>query len=133
MDKRVEPYTKRYKDGKHKKTLDIINDCYCCSVAQLCPTLWPRGLQHARFACPSLSPRACSNSCPLSRWYHPIISSSVAPFSSCPQPLVIRNMQIKTTTSYHYMCTGIVNIKLKKWSHQLLKRKQVAGILTHHW
>ena len=47
--------------------------------------LWPHGLQHARLACPSLSPRVCSNSCPLSWWCHPTISSSVAPFSSCPQ------------------------------------------------
>ena len=43
------------------------------------------GLQHARLPCPSLSPRLCSNSCPLSRWCHPTISSSVIPFSSCPQ------------------------------------------------
>ena len=42
------------------------------------------GLQHARLPCPSLSPRVCSNSCPLSWWCHPAISSSVAPFSSCP-------------------------------------------------
>ena len=35
--------------------------------------------------CPSPTPRACSNSCPLCRWCHPTISSSVAPFSSCPQ------------------------------------------------
>ena len=37
--------------------------------------------------CPSPSPGACSNSCPSSRWYHPAISSSVVPFSFCPQPL----------------------------------------------
>ena len=43
------------------------------------------GLQHARFPCPSATPRACSNSCPLSRWCHPTISSSVIPFSSCLQ------------------------------------------------
>ena len=47
-------------------------------------SLWPHGLQHARLSCPSLSPRICSNSCPLSWWCHPIISSSVIPFSSCP-------------------------------------------------
>ena len=39
-----------------------------------------RGMQHARLPCPSLSPRACSNSCPLSRWCHPTISSSLALF-----------------------------------------------------
>ena len=42
-------------------------------------SLWPHELQHARLPCPSLSPRACSNSCPFSQWYHPTISSSVVP------------------------------------------------------
>ena len=51
------------------------------SVAPSCPTLCdPHGLQHTRLPCPSPSPRACSNSCPLSRWCHPTISSSVIPF-----------------------------------------------------
>ena len=53
------------------------------SVVSNC--LWPHGLQHARLPCPSLSPRVCSDSHLLSRWYHPTISSSVVPFSSCPQ------------------------------------------------
>ena len=48
-------------------------------------SLWPQGLQHARPLCPSPSPGVCSNSCPLSRWCHPTISSSVIPFSSCLQ------------------------------------------------
>ena len=43
------------------------------------------GLQDTRLLCPSLSPGVCSNSCPLSRWCHPTISSSVAPFSPCIQ------------------------------------------------
>ena len=47
--------------------------------------LWPHGLQHTRFPGASPSPRACSNSCPLSWWCHPTISSSVVPFSSCLQ------------------------------------------------
>ena len=42
-------------------------------------------MQHAGLPCPSPSPRVCSNSCPLSRWCHPTISSSAAAFSSCPQ------------------------------------------------
>ena len=45
-------------------------------------SLQPHGLQHARLPCPSLTPEACANSCPLSRWCHPTISSSVIPFSS---------------------------------------------------
>ena len=58
--------------------------CYCSSVAQSCPTLQPHWLQHTRLPCLSLSPRGCSNSCPLNRWCHPTISSSVTLFS-CPQ------------------------------------------------
>ena len=45
-------------------------------------SLWPHGLQHARLHCPSLTPRAYSNSCPLSQWCHSNISSSVVAFSS---------------------------------------------------
>ena len=44
-------------------------------------SLLPHGLQHARFPCPSLSPRVSSHSCLLSQWCHPTISSSVIPFS----------------------------------------------------
>ena len=48
-------------------------------------SLWPHGLQHTKFPCPLPTLRAYSNSCPLSWWCHPTISSSVFPFSSCPQ------------------------------------------------
>ena len=44
-------------------------------------SLWPHGLEHARLPCPSLTSRACSNSCPLSWWCYPTVSSSVIPFS----------------------------------------------------
>ena len=57
-------------------------------VIQLLSCIWlfaTPGLQHARLPCPSPSPRACTNSCPLSQWCHPIISSSVVPFLSCFQ------------------------------------------------
>ena len=47
--------------------------------------LQAHGLQHASLPCPLPTPRACLNSCPLSRWCHPTISSSVVPFSSCLQ------------------------------------------------
>ena len=46
--------------------------CFCCSFAQL---------QNTRLPCPSLSPRVCSNSCPLNQWCHSTISSSLIPFS----------------------------------------------------
>ena len=45
-------------------------------------SLWSHGLHHIRLSYPSPTPRACSNSCLLSWWYHPTISSSVVPFSS---------------------------------------------------
>ena len=67
----------------------ILQEEFCPSVQFSCSvmsdSLWPHGLQHARLPCPSPTPGACSNSCSLSRWCHPTISSSVVPFSSCPQ------------------------------------------------
>ena len=48
-------------------------------------SLQPHELEHTRLSCPSPTSGACSNSCPLSRWCHPTISSSVIPFSSCLQ------------------------------------------------
>ena len=48
-------------------------------------SLWPHGLQHSRPPCLSPTPRASWNPCPLSRWCHPTISSSVIPFSSLLQ------------------------------------------------
>ena len=53
---------------------------FSCSVVS--DSLWPHRLQHARPPCPSPTPGVYSNSCPLSRWCHPNISSSVVPFSS---------------------------------------------------
>ena len=57
------------------------------SVTQSCPTLFDHELQHNRPPCPSPTPGIHSNSCPSSRWCHPVISFSVVPFSSCPQSL----------------------------------------------
>ena len=68
-------------------------DCYIIpssvqfiSVTQSCSILCnPHGLQHARPPCLSPTPRAYLNSCALSQWCHPTISSSISPFSSCLQ------------------------------------------------
>ena len=64
-----------------------------CSIFLICQfghsvlsdSLWPHGLQHSRVPCPSPTPWTCSNSCLLSQWCHPTISSSVIPFSFCLQ------------------------------------------------
>ena len=61
--------------------------CCCCSITVLSDSLQHHGLQHAWLPCPSPTPRAYSNSCPLSQWCYPAISSSFVPFFSCPQPL----------------------------------------------
>ena len=56
---------------------------FSCSVVS--NSFWPYGLQHARPPCLSPTPGVYPNSCPLSQWCHPTISSSVVPFSSCLQ------------------------------------------------
>ena len=58
---------------------------FSCSVVS--DSLWPHELQHTRPPCPSPTPGVYPNSCWSSRWCHPAISSSVVPFSSCPQAL----------------------------------------------
>ena len=84
-----------HKNDQHFSILANMNGCsfftsyqfssvqFSCSVVS--NSLWPHGLQHARLPCPSPTPRVYPNSCPLSRWCHPTISSSVIPFSSCLQ------------------------------------------------
>ena len=58
---------------------------FSCSLVS--DSLWPHESQHTRPACPSPTPRVHSDPCPSSQWCHPAISSSVVPFSSCPQSL----------------------------------------------
>ena len=69
--------------------LIIIVICCCCSLLFNCQgmsdSLWPRGLQHARYPCPSPSIRICPSSCPLTWCCHPIVSSSDTLFSFCLQ------------------------------------------------
>ena len=66
-----------------KCSLNSFSVRFSCSVVS--NSLWSHGLQHARPPCPSPTPGVYRNSCPLSWWCHPTISSSVVPFSSCPQ------------------------------------------------
>ena len=74
----------------HTHIYNIVSYCVLCfssvqfSCSVMSNSLQPHELQHARPPCPSPSSGVYSNSCPLRRWCHPIISSSVVPFS-CPQ------------------------------------------------
>ena len=72
----------------------VMLSCGRCSMSSVqfshsvvSDSLRPHEWQHVRPPCPSATPRDYSNSCPSSRWCHPDISSSVVPFSSCPQSL----------------------------------------------
>ena len=64
--------------------VETVHSLLSFSYSVMFYSLQPCGLQHTRLSCPSLSPEVCSNSCPLSQWCHPTISSSITPFSSCP-------------------------------------------------
>ena len=75
-------------------------------------SLWPHGLQHAKPPCPSPTPRACSNSCSLSRWCHPTILSSVVPFSSCLQSVILER---------------IIDTSLFSKRHKAIKRLQILS------
>ena len=65
--------------------IELKNKTREVSMNQMRRALISHGLKHSRLSCPSPSPGVCSNSCPFSWWCHPIISSSVVPFSSCLQ------------------------------------------------
>ena len=108
------PYVENKKDTirkkerkKKKKTSELINECsqvanyssvqFSCSVVS--DSLWPRGLKDARLPSPSPAPGASSNSCPLSQWFHPTISSFVIPFFSCLEnPINSMKRQITKST-----------------------------------
>ena len=81
-------------------------------------SLQPHESQHTRPPCPLPTPRVYSNSCPSSRWCHPAISSSVVPFSSCPQSLPVSGSfpmsQLFTWTTLHYMWKSMREVNLKR-------------------
>ena len=75
----AQAYLMKWNEWKHKQAL------LSFSRSVVSASLWPHGLQHTSLPCPSPSSGACSNSCPLSQWCSPTISSSIIPFSSCLQ------------------------------------------------
>ena len=88
---------------------------HCHSVAKPCPTLRPHRLQHTKLPCPSLCPRVCLDSCPLSWWCRPTISSSVAPFSSCPQSPNIRVLSNVSARQSIRVSTSPSVLPMKGW------------------
>ena len=106
-------------------------------------SLQPHGLQDTRSPCLSLSPRVCSNSCPLNWWCYPILSSSVTPFSSCPPSfpvfskelaLCIRwskywsfNFSISPSNEY----SGLISLKID-WFDLFAGQGTLKSLLQHH-
>ena len=79
---------------------------FSCSV--MSDSLWCHEPQHARPPCPSPTPGVYPNSCLLGRWYHPTISSSVVPFSSCPQSFpASRSFQVSQLFASGGQRTGV--------------------------
>ena len=80
--------------------------------------------QHARPPCPSPTPRVHPNSCPLSQWCHPAISSSVIPFSSCPQiPPSIRVFSNESTFRMRWP-------KYWSFSFSVIPSKEIPGLIS---
>ena len=78
------------------------------SLTVMSDFLRPHELQHACPPCPSPTPRVHSNSCPSSWWCHPAISSSVIPFSSCPQSLpMLESFPINQLFTWGSQSTGV--------------------------
>ena len=94
-------------------------------------SLQPHELQHARPPCPSPTPGVHSNSCPSSQWCHPAISSSVIPFSSCPQSLpASESFPIKSSLISCLCCTARSSVKLSSCRSSLKWRYCTAVLYT---
>ena len=102
-------------------------------------SLQPHGLQHARPPCPSPTPKVYSNSCPLSQWCHPTISSSVVPFSSrlqsfpasflCIRWLKYWNFSFSFSPSNEY--SGLISFRMD-WLDPLEVQGTLKSLLQHH-
>ena len=101
----------------HTLSLASLLVMFSCSV--MSDSLWLHGLQLTRLPCLSLSPRVCSDSCPLSRWCHSTISSSVVPFSShlqsFPESVFSKESVLIRWPKYWSFSLQQMLITLKNW------------------
>ena len=94
------------------------------SVTRSCPNLWPHEPQHTRPPYSSPPPGVYSNSCPSSQWCHPSISSSVVPFSSCPQSL---------PASESFSNESTLHMRWPKYwsfSFSIIPSKEIPGLIS---
>ena len=106
--------------------------------SQLCPTLRPHESQQARPPCPSPTPGASSNSCPLSWWCHPTISFSIVPLS-CPQSLpASKSFPMSQLFSWGGQNIGVSALasvlpkNTQDWSDLLALQGTLKSLLQHH-
>ena len=85
-------------------------------------SLWPHGPQHCKLSRPSLSPGVCSDSCPLSWWCHPTISSSAALFSFCPAPSVSQHQGLFQWVRSLHQVGEVLELQLQHHSFQWISR-----------
>ena len=110
---------------KHQFSCSFISD-----------SLWPHGLQHTRLPCPSPTPRACSNSCPSSRWCCPTISLSVVPFSSCLQSFPASgpfpmSQFFASGGQLQLQYLGLISFRMD-WLDLLAIQRTLKHLLQHH-
>ena len=103
---------------------------FACSV--MSDSLGSHKMQCTRIPCPSLSPGVCSNSCPLSQWCYATISSSVVPFSSCPQySLASRSFPMSQLFSWGGQSTGAsASASVLPMNIQGLFPLELAGLIS---
>ena len=97
---------------------------FSCSV--MSDSIRPHEPQHTRPPCPSPTPRVHPNPCPLSRWCHPTISSSVIPFFSCPQHLPASGSFPKV--SFSHQVAKLLEFQLQHQSFQWTPRTDLFRI-----
>ena len=125
------------------QSLALLVSLFSCSVVS--DSLQPQGLRHARLPCPSLSPGVCSDSCPLSRWCHPALSSSVVPFFFCPQSFQHQGFSNESTLRIRWPkywnfnfsispsneCSGLISFRMD-WFDLLAVQETLKSLLQHH-
>ena len=122
-----------------------INQFHSVQSLFMSDSLWPHEVQHTRPPCPASTPGVHPNPCPLSRWCHPTISSSVVPLSSCPQsfPASGSFQMSQIFTSGHQSIgvsasTSVLPMNTQDWSPLgwtgwiSLQSKGLSSLLQHH-
>ena len=122
------PWRHKELDTTERLSTASVQFQFSCSVVS--DSLQPRGLQHTRPPCPSPTPGVYSNSCPLSWWCHPAISSSVVPFSSCLQSFPASgSASASRNPSNEY--SGLISFRMD-WLDLLAVQGTLKSLLQHH-